>query len=322
MLPNCIFRTTRVAFSWICLFAATPASAVIVAGTSGTNLNNDTQAELDTYLSTTAYAPFPYWDNLVRVSNASGVYLGYNPSTSRGWVLSAAHINPTATTINVAGNAYTVTGSGTQIGTSDLKLFEIGGGISDPALPVLPTVLLASMAASVDEFLLMTGRGFTGSSTSPYPWIDPGENDANGMRWGTNTVEGTALINFGTVEDPDIHPYIYMDFDDDGDPGATAYDGQGALGDSGGGIFIYRAGQWELSGIAHFIDDGPDFLESAPETGNGITENSLEHGDFTAYSDVYAKVGTINGLTGTLIPEPSVISLLGLAALALLRRSR
>ncbi|MCU0750773.1 MAG: hypothetical protein MUF13_14635, partial [Akkermansiaceae bacterium] len=63
--------------------------AVIVAGISGTGNNNGSKAGLDSYLSTTAYAAFPYWNNMVRVSDASGVYLGYNPSTMRGWVMSA-----------------------------------------------------------------------------------------------------------------------------------------------------------------------------------------------------------------------------------------
>lgn len=301
----------------ICFFSAHPASAVIVAGTSGTGNNNSTQAGLDAYLGTTACAPFGYWGNLVRSHTASGVYLGYNASTMRGWVLSATHVTA-PTTITVAGNVYTVTGSGTQVGSSDLKLYEIGGGMSDPALPALPTVPLAGIAATAGEFTLMTGRGFTTSTTSPYTWGYPGTNDANGMRWATNTVEGTALVNIGPGTN--IQPYVFVDFDGAGDPGVTAYDGQGATGDSGGGLFIYRGGQWILSGIAHFVDDGPDFLELV-ETGDNAV-NPSQPGDFTAYSDIFSHVGTINGITGTLVPEPTVISLAGLAACMLCRRRR
>lgn len=301
------------------VFAAVPASAVIVAGTLGTGNNNATQAGLDAYLASTSSAAFPYWNNLVRVADASGVYLGYNASTMRGWVLSANHVT-TPAAITVAGSAYTVTGAGTQIGSSDLKLYEIGGGVSDPALPSLPTVPLAGIAATDGEFLLMTGRGFTTGTTSPYAWGTPGTSDANGTRWATNTVEGNADVNLGTLLAPNVQPYVFVDFDAAGDPGVTAFDGQGSSGDSGGGIFINRSGQWELSGIAHAVDDGPDFLEN-PETGDGLV-NPSEPGDFTAYSDVFAKSGTIQGITGTLIPEPSVVSLVGLAALALCRRRR
>lgn len=306
-------------FALVSGFSAPSASAVIVAGTLGTGNNNSTQVGLDAYLASSSYAEFPYWDNLVRVADASGVYLGYNASTMRGWVLSANHVT-TPTVIRVAGNAYSVTGTGRRIGSSDLKLYEIGGGASDPALPLLATVPLASVAATEGEFLLMTGRGFTTSTTSPYVWVAPGTNDANGSRWATNTVRGTALVNIGTVPAPNVQPYVYVDFDAAGDLGATAYDGQGSLGDSGGGMFIYREGVWQLSGIAHFVDDGPDFLETLATGDNAV--NPSQHGDFTAYSDVSFHSANIHGEIGALIPEPSVISLLGLAVLVLGRHRR
>jgi hypothetical protein len=316
---NFLNQVTLLIFALVWGFSTPQASAVIVAGTSGTGNNNSTQAGLDAYLSSSTYAQFPYWNNLVRVADASGVYLGYNATTMRGWVLSANHVT-TPTTIAVAGNLYAVTGTGTKIGSSDLKLYEIGGGGSDPALPSLPTVHMPEIAATPGNFLLMTGRGFTNSTTSPYAWGTPGTNDAYGMRWGTNTVEGTALVNIGSVPAPNIQPYVVVDFDATGNPGATAFDGQASLGDSGGGIFIYRAGEWQLSGIAHFVDDGPNFLE-AIATGDNIV-NPSQPGDFTAYSDVFSHAAAINGVTGTLIPEPSVISLLGLASLALCRHRR
>lgn len=312
-------RSTLLFVPLIFVVCALPASAVIVAGTEGTGNNNNTQAGLNSYLDTTGYDGFGYWDNLVRVADASGVYLGYNASTMRGWVLSANHVT-TPTSINVAGNSYTVTGGGTQVGSSDLKLYEIGGGGMDPALPALPMVALANVLATAGEFSLMTGRGFTTSSTSPYPWGTPGTSDANGMRWATNTVEGTAFVNLGTAPAPNVQPYVYVDFDADGDPGVTAFDGQGSLGDSGGGIFIYRGGQWVLSGATHFVDDGPDFLEVSA-TGDDVV-NPSQPGDFTAYSDVFGHLAQINAITGTLVPEPSVISLSGLAVLMLCRRRR
>lgn len=298
--------------------AASPASGVIVAGTNGTGNNNSTQGGLDDYLDTTAYAPFPYWDNLVRTQNTSGVYLGYNPSTQRGWVLGANHV-AAPTTIKVAGNTYSVEGSPIQVGSSDLRLYRIGGGVSDPALPSLPTIPLASVAATSGEFLLMFGRAFTNDIAAPYDWEAPGPSDANGMRWATNTVEGNYLVNLGTNDAPNFQPYVVTDFDGTNDLGATAYDGQGANGDSGGGMFIYRGGQWVLSGIAHFVDDGPDFLE-AVATGDNVV-NPSQYGDFTAYTDVRSHILSINGFTGTLIPEPaSTMLLLAACGICLLRR--
>ena len=283
--------------SAVWISSASPSSAVIVAGTLGTGNNNSTRAGLDAFLASDSRPAFPYWDNLVRVADASGVYLGYDASTMRGWVLSANHVTVPAA-ITVAGNAYTVTG-GMRIGSSDLKLYEIGGE-SDPAPPALPTVPLAGMAATTGEFTVMTGRGYTTSTTSPYAWATPGYSDANGMRWATNTVEGNAIVNIGTTSSPNLQPYVVVDFDAAGDFGVTPYDGQASLGDSGGGMFIYRNGQWELSGITHFVIDG---------TGDEET-NPSEPGDQTAYSDVFAKAAAIDAVTGTLVPEPSASALL------------
>lgn len=286
------------------------AAAIIVGGTQGTGNNNASEAGLQSFLSTTAYGSFAYWGNLVRVSNASGVYLGYNATSLTGWVLSAEHIGPEPTSITVAGNNYSVTGSGTQIGTTDLILYEIGGGLGDPALPSLGTVPLASVAATSGEFLVMTGRGFTASSTYPYPWASPGSDDSNGMRWGTNEVEFNTTIG---------NNYIITDFDAPASPQTTAFEGQGARGDSGGGLFINRGGQWVLSGIAHFVDAGPVFDPTVP----GQTVDPAEYGDYTGYTDVYTYLSTIQFETGPLVPEPSTSLLAGVMALmALIRRRR
>ena len=296
------------------------AGAVIVAGSSGAGNNNNTQAGLNAYLSGASLTAFPYWENLIRFSNSSGVYLGFNATTMRGWVLSADHIGPDPASITVAGNSYSVTSSVLSIGNSDLSLYQIGGGVSDPALPSLPTVPLITTIAQLGENALMFGRGFTNNTSTPYTWQTPGLSDSNSMRWGSNTIELNANVNLGTLIARNIQPYTVVDFDGPLGAGATPFDAQGSNGDSGGGLFVLRGGVWQLSGIAHFVDDGPDFLES-PETGNEIS-NSAEIGDFTAYSDVSSKRTSIFSSTGTLIPEPSSLLLTSPALLLLLRRRR
>ncbi|MFT4177468.1 MAG: PEP-CTERM sorting domain-containing protein [Luteolibacter sp.] len=253
--------------------------AVIVVG----GIHNDDPASLTTYLSTTSYDDFPYWQNLVTVSNASGVYLGYNPTTQSGWVLSAKHINPLAATVTVAGTAYTVIDT-RDIGSTDLRLYQID--LTGPIAGV-QDIVFASQAATVGEFVLMTGRGYSSATSSPYTWGSPGA-----MSWGTNVIEG--------FQTSGGNPYILTDFDASG---ATDYEGQGATGDSGGGLFIYRNGIWELVGI-----------------GYGVSRNGeARYGDVTAYSDVYASLGLIQQA----IPETSTTALLALAGLGLgLRRRR
>ncbi|GAA5484487.1 hypothetical protein [Haloferula sargassicola] len=304
------------AIAAVLLASAASAPAVIVSGVSGTGNNNDDVADLQSYLSSASQPDFPYWDNLVRVSNASGVYLGADSSSGTGWVLSANHISPEPATITVAGSVYTAS-AGIQIGSSDLILYQIGGGLGDPALPSLPAVPLASITASAGESALMFGRGFAINTSAPYIWGTPGTSDANGTRWATNTIELTAMVDLGGSN---LQPYLVTDFDASGDPGATAYDGQASLGDSGGGLFILRGGVWELAGIAHFVDDGPDFLESVATGDN--TLNPSQTGDYSAYSDVFAKSGDIITVTGVLVPEPASALLVVGALPLLLRRKR
>ena len=292
----------------VCLMTLERAGAVIVGGTLGTGNNNTDEAGLQGYLSSASYPSFDYYGNLVRVSDASGVYLGYNPETMTGWVLSAAHITPAPADITVGGTTYTVTGPGVQIGGTDLILYEIGGP-GDPPMPTLPTVPLATVAATSGEFLVMAGRGGTSSSTYPYPWQGPGFSEAAPQRWGTNRVEFNAMVGG--------NPYIVTDFDEAASPEATAYEGQAALGDSGGGLFILRDGMWVLAGIAHFVDDGNGFL-TAPSEGT----NPTEYGDFSAYSDIAANVAAIQAITGTLVPEPSAVVLSAVAGVGLTWRRR
>lgn len=303
MMPN-----ARTMFFLAALLAARPAGAVIVAGSNGAGNNNATQAGLVAYLAGASHSAFPYWNNLVRVSSASGVYLGFNPATMHGWVLTAQHV-ASSSSITVAGNTYTVA-SATQVGSSDLKLLRIGGGGADPALPSLPTVPIASASASMGDFLLMFGRAYTNSTSEPYIGAAPGIND--GMRWGTNTVEWMGLVDIGAPTVPNMQPYILTDFDGPSDPGATAYDAQGSAGDSGGGLFIQRGGLWELSGIAHFVAEG--------DAGDGL-RNTYEYGDLTGYTNVRSYASAIQFVTGTLIPEPSVCTLL-LAMIALFLQRR
>jgi hypothetical protein len=273
-----------------------PARAVIVAGTMGTGNNNATKAGLDAYLASVSVPIFSYWDNQIRVSDASGVYLGYNPSTMRGWVLSAHHVTA-PTSITVAGNSYSVI-SGHQIGTTDLKLYQIGGAVSDPTLPIsLPAVQLTSFFSVGGEFSLMFGRGFTNSTSAPYTWVAPGTDPANGSRWATNMVEGTVEYLGNEI--------LVTDFDDPFGQYRTAYDGQGSVGDSGGGLFVWRNGSWELAGITWSVSS---------------TGSQSVIGDQTYYSGIFSVASTIQAMTGNLVPEPTTSTFLLPAVLVLLSR--
>lgn len=301
---------------------AQQAGAVIVGGTNGDGTNNAGEATLQAFLTAAGAPAFPYWGNLVRYSSASGLYLGYNPSTMVGWALSADHINED-TTIQVGGHTYNLidpqSANSDQNGTrivsggvnTDLVLYSFSVGGANP-IPSLPTVVIATNAPSIGDSLIMAGRGMrlgagTGSedTAAPYGWGTPGTSDAVPFRWGSNLVGGIDLT------DPAGARYLATDFSVPGT--STSFDGQGALGDSGGGAFILRNGKWVLSGVIYNVADGPD-ADTVP--------NPAGYGDITYYTDVYAYRNDIAGITGTLIPEPGPWAMLGLSAGAWVIRRR
>ena len=61
------------------------------------------------------------------------------------------------------------------------------------------------------------------------------------------------------------------------------------------------------------VDDGPD--------GDAVA-NPAGYGDITYLTDLFASKADVEAITGSLIPEPSVLGLLAGAILALLVRRR
>lgn len=300
-----------------------PASAIIVGGSSGDGTNNAGEAGLQAILQNDALPVFPYFGNMLRYSDASGIYLGYNANTMEGWVLSAEHITE-GTGVKIGGYTYSFIDpqpansnvNGTRIVSSsvntDLILYKFSVTGSNP-VPSLPKVEIIDSAPEVGSLLIMAGRGMrlgagTGSEdvTAPYSWGTPGTSDTVPMRWGFNQVE------FGYT-DPAGAKYLVTDFDA---PGlGTGIDGQAALGDSGGGAFIFNQGSWKLGGVTYATADGPLDADALA--------NPAGYGDYTFFTNVYAYRSEITALTGTLVPEPSSMLLGGFGVLALaLRRKR
>jgi hypothetical protein len=239
-----------------------------------------------------------------------------------GWVLSAEHITETAS-ITIGGHSYSFIDpqptnsnlNGTRIVSSgvntDLILYKFSVAGANPT-PSLPTVKISDSAPSVGSLMIMAGRGMrlgagTGSEdlTAPYSWGTPGTSDDVPMRWGFNHMEFNHIDAAGAK-------YLITDFDAPGF--GSGIDGQAALGDSGGGAFILRNGEWRLGGVAYATADGPDA---------DSVSNPAGFGDYTLYTDVYAYRSEITALTGTLVPEPSSMMLGGFGVIALaLRRKR
>jgi len=192
----------------------------------------------------------PGYANIGHRGAASAIYLG------NGWVLTATHVGAGATTFNgVTYNAVPGTSvqllnppTGTYTVNSDLTMYKIDG------LPALPSLNIERSAPAVGWNVVMIGDGrdrlpsqyywtsnWTPSATpsyyTGYTWTS-----SQSIRWGTNTITSVGLpVGVGPNSD-----YAFATTF----TGTTAYDAQGATGDSGGGVFHKdAAGAWSLTGV-------------------------------------------------------------------------
>ncbi len=313
---------SKVGSAWmlVCILG-TQALAIIVGGPNGDGLGNATESGLQVYLGSRSLPAFPFWNNLLRVSDSSGIYLGRNAGTGRGWVMTAAHVTLLtvgSSTITVAGQTYTVRdmkiikhpdAAGTV--PTDIRLYAIGGETGDPALPDLPAVpLLASDVVEGDE-LILTGRGRRQQSPSedttvPYEWdgdTSPANQLTRQMRWGSNhvgmwTLAAPDLLFSLTEGDPVVtkETVCFASVFDNPAAGGTAYEGQLALLDSGGGAFVMRNASWYLTGTNYAVDDGPDA---------DTTANPAGYGDVSLMTHLATYRTQIETITGALVPAVS-----------------
>jgi len=315
------------------------ASAVIVAGASGggNTTNNTTQAQFESEYGIS----FPIYDNVIQYSDSSGIYLGYNASTSDVWVLTARHVSTNLTqgsTVVIDGLPYNrqadgVDGFGVQVG-GDLRLVRYKR--VDLAVPSLPAVSISTTVPLAGTTLMMVGYG---KNRTEVATVNAGASDAtstgvgtgyhwtgtNFKRWGVNAIESEFLDLLevpaavtGTTGTFSLGPYSTIGYMTDFDqPGGgqwlTSNEAQGSLGDSGGSAFYYSGGQWHLSGIFTSVTG---FVGQAGSTS--------AFGNLSLLTDVASYSSSINSaLSGvTLIPEPSTVLLMAIGTLALLRRNR
>jgi len=266
----------------------------------------------------------PFFDNVGAIGLASAIYLG------DGWVLSANHVAPSLPeSVNFGGINYATQAgsfhrlenpaySSTLTLLTDIVVFRL----STP--PALPGLDISTATPMVGSQVMMIGNGRTQIGPPTYwdrteitgdsndTWLETSEALSNiagyqttgthEIRWGENVVNAddfTANTDNGDV----------ISFSTQFDAAGLAHEAQAVSGDSGGAVFSYNAGTWELSGMIHAV--------STYETQPGGTETAM-FGAETAIADLSAYRSQIL----TIIPEPATAALAMLGGLALIRRRR
>ena len=260
-----------------------------------------------------------------------GDYLGTPISAT--YFITARHIYngtiPSITTTNAAGvtTVHPLDPShAVAIGDSDLVLvpvtvpFATYATIYNPANDgtLLNNDALTVFGRGTDAGALYTAPG--GSSPVGRLW---GTAD-HAKSWGTNAVAGEATDNNG-------YQFLVGTFDNNG----VATEGSLSDGDSGGGVFIFKNGQWRLAGINNSVAlfretaAGSDLsaaifdgrgLYAQDDNGNYVLQPTagpaVPQAWFASY--VPQQMAFINAT----VPEPASLGLVAVGAMMLGRRRR
>jgi hypothetical protein len=184
------------------------------------------------------------WHHVWQRGDYSSVYLGHR------WVLTAAHVGAHAvafgdTTAEPLPQSLQpiLNPDGTP---GDLIAFRIE---LDPGLPLMP---IAKRRPPPHIELLLVGNGFDRGPEAR--WTSPDGREHAGwlpsstrhLRWGTNRLdsEPSEIQYRGTTT-----RVLAMTFSAPETPGATRYESQAVVGDSGGAVFAREAGGLVLAGI-------------------------------------------------------------------------
>jgi len=191
---------------------------------------------------------FPYWEHVTqrRYEGPSVLYLG------NGFALTARHVGPGEIFLRgeivppIANSKQTLLNANGS--TADAMLFEVALPEGFEDLPSLP---IAKEPARIGEEVLLIGFGrvrekvvdvtVDGRSEFGFSWSEKGAK-----RWGTNrivTIGETLYQGSWTTRS------LAVVFDPPTTPETTRFEAQASVGDSGGGVFVKRDGQWLLAGM-------------------------------------------------------------------------
>jgi len=232
----------------LAILAAPSLHAVIVAGGDGTQ-------------NTTGAGAGTGWNYVGTRGVGSGVYLGNFDGND--WVLTANHVGAGSFTLGsttygaIGGSSIRV--QNPDFSATDLLLFKIDASPGLAPIPIAASTPITGTSVTLigagrDRQAALTEWNVTGTNPN-FTWTEVGSGGNAGgykwtgsrtMRWGMSSVSSTALFNTG---DGNVNG-IRANF--------TPFVGraQGAVGDSGGGVFAFNnsSASWELIGLMLAID--------------------------------------------------------------------
>ena len=193
-------------------------------------------------------------------ANTTGVYLDNN------WVITASHVyGDTPTNFMLNGSSYDIQlNTWTQMTNADSTKADLAMVRLGSAPPLATNLTLCATSPTNGTAVTMIGNG-SGYNTNLIQWyVDTNSwswfttnfsgavnfsgyawNYTAAKRWGTNTVAGTDLVS--TISPLCTSYSLYTTFDN------AVNEAQGALYDSGGGVFSQNGDTWELAGIMFTI---------------------------------------------------------------------
>lgn len=205
---------------------------------------------------------FPYWNHVTqrRYDGPTVIYLG------NGYALTARHVGMGEIFLDgeifepERGSKRTILNkNGTA---ADAMVFSLEDERPFPDWPVVP---VATEPPREDEDVVLIGFGRERARVDEleddqgplfsFRWTDRGAK-----RWATNRISSTFDV---LAQGKMTSRAFVLRFDEPSSRHATRYEAQAAVGDSGGGVFVERDGEWQLLGLMVSVSS----VRNAPRSG-------------------------------------------------------